>query len=322
MKPSQLTQPTQSATPSNLKVIAAIPAYNEERFIGSVVLKTRRYVDQVIVIDDGSTDATSEIAEIAGATVIKHEHNKGKGMAINAAFEIARKLKMEVLVLLDGDGQHNPAEISLILKSLFEEKADVIIGSRFLDIKNHIPKYRTLGQRILTFVTNLGSHTKITDSQSGFRAFSKKAINAMDFTENGLSVESEMQFLINEKNLKVVEVPIHAEYEDRAKRSPLSHGFGVLNRILTLAGERRPLLFFGMSGMIIFLVGLTIGIITLNIFIKTGGLAIGHALLSVLLSIFGSLIAFMGITLNSMKSFLLNLQTSLMQSLKKRDRER
>ncbi len=304
------------------KIIAAIPAYNEERFIGSVVLKTKKYVDEVIVIDDGSTDATAEIAKAAGATVIKHEHNGGKGVAISTAFDMARKLRIKALVLLDGDGQHNPAEIPAIIKSLLEKEADVIVGSRFLDIKSDIPNYRTLGQHILTFATNLSSGTKVTDSQSGFRAFSRRAINIMNFREHGLSVESEMQFLINEENLKVVEVPIDAKYEEKAKRSPVAHGFGVLNRILKLAGERRPLLVFGVSGAIMFLAGIAVGIITLEIFIKSGNLAMGYTLLSVLLCILGALVAFMGLVLNSMKNFLSEMQTSLLNSIYRRDKER
>ena len=328
LKPSRVSKsPNLRLPPLDLerktkpKIMAAIPVYNEERFIGSVVLKTKKYVDEVVVIDDGSTDATSEIAKAAGATVIKHEHNEGKGAAINTAFNMARKLRIKALVLLDGDGQHNPAEITAILKSLFEKKADVIIGSRFLDIKSDIPKYRTLGQRILTFTTNLCSHTKITDSQSGFRAFSKKAIKAMDFTENGLSVESEMQFLINEKNLKVAEIPIYVGYKDKAKRGPVSHGLGVLNRILRHVGEQRPLLFFGVSGMIMFLGGIAVGMVALNIFVKTGGFSTGYTLLSVLLCILGALVAFMGIMLNSTKNFLSDLRTSLTRSLEKRDKE-
>ena len=304
------------------KIIAAIPAYNEERFIGSVVLKTKKYVDEVIVIDDGSADATAEIARAAGAEVVKHSRNQGKGTALDTAFRVARKIKAKTLVLLDGDAQHNSAQIPLVLKPILQSESDVVIGSRFLGPKNNIPKYRTLGQYILTLFTNVGSRTKVTDSQSGFRAFSRRAINIMNFRENGLSVESEMQFLINEKNLKVVEVPIDTKYEDKAKRSPVAHGFGVLNRILKLAGERRPLLIFGVSGMIMFLVGIAIGIITLNIFVKTGGLAVGHTLLSVLLCILGALVAFMGIILNSMKNFLSEMQTSLLNSLDRRDKEK
>ncbi len=304
------------------KIIAAIPAYNEERFIGSVVLKTKKYVDEVIVIDDGSTDATAEIAMAAGAEVVKHLRNQGKGAALETAFRMARKIKAETLVLLDGDAQHNGAQIPLILKSVLQGESDVVVGSRFLGAENHIPRYRTLGQYILTLFTNVGSRTKITDSQSGFRAFSRRAINIMNFRENGLSVESEMQFLINEKNLKVVEVPIDTKYEDKAKRSPVAHGLGVLNRILKLASERRPLLIFGVSGTTMFLVGIAIGIITLNIFVNTGGLAMGHALLSFLLCILGALAVFMGIILNSMKICLSKMQTSLLDSLDGKDREK
>jgi len=107
------------------KIIAAIPAYNEERFIGSMVLKAKKYVDEVIVIDDGSTDSTAEIARAAGAKIIRHDTNYGKGIAVNAAFKKARDAKVDILVLLDGDGQHNPFEIPAILKPILDKKAVV-----------------------------------------------------------------------------------------------------------------------------------------------------------------------------------------------------
>lgn len=180
------------------KIIVAIPAYNEERFIFEVVRRARKYVDQVVVIDDGSTDCTAVVAEEAGAEIIRHELNRGKGCAVDTAFSVARHLDADILVLLDGDLQHDPDEIPLLLEALQREKADMVVGSRFLN-GNKIPRYRRLGQEVLNIVTNLGSGVRLSDTQCGFRAFSKKAINSMSFTETGLAVESEMQFLAREK---------------------------------------------------------------------------------------------------------------------------
>ncbi|OAT85107.1 hypothetical protein A6M21_07090 [Desulfotomaculum copahuensis] len=219
------------------KIIAVIPAYNEERHIGEVVRKTRLYVDQVFVIDDGSTDRTEEIARTAGATVIKHKENMGKGEAVNTAFNLAREIRPLIMVLLDGDNQHDPDEIPLLVNKLLDKKCDMVVGSRFMR-QNEIPAYRMLGQHVLTLTTNLGSGIKLTDSQSGFRAFSLAAIDQMHFNESGLSVESEMQFIAGEKRLKVQEVPISTNYDDEVKRNPIVHGVGVLLRVISLSLQK------------------------------------------------------------------------------------
>lgn len=220
------------------KIIAAIPAYNEERHIGEVVGRALPHVDRVYVIDDGSSDQTEEIARAAGAEVIKHQVNMGKGEAINTAFSLAREIRPQVMVLLDGDNQHDPDEIPILIKPIIRNKCDMVVGSRFMR-KNEIPAYRMLGQHVLTLTTNLGSGIKLTDSQSGFRAFSLTAIDQMQFNETGLSVESEMQFIAGEKNFKVQEVPISTNYDDEVKRSPVVHGVGVLMRVLGLIVQRR-----------------------------------------------------------------------------------
>jgi len=217
-----------------MKIIAGIPAYNEEKFIGKVIEETKKYVSQVIVVNDGSTDKTATIAQKEGALVINHKNNKGKGIAVNKLFYNSRDIKADILVLLDADGQHQPKEIPSLIKPIINNEADIVIGSRFLKNKNFIPFYRKIGLYILTILTNFGSNIKVTDSQSGFRAFSKRAINNLYFEEKGLSVESEMQFLAKKNKLRMLEIPITTLYEERAKRSPLFHGFGVLIRVVLL----------------------------------------------------------------------------------------
>ena len=285
------------------KVIAAIPCFNEERFIGSVVLKTKGYVGEVIVIDDGSTDRTAMVAEQAGAIVVKHDCNQGKGAAVSTAFEQAREMGCSALVLLDGDGQHEPADIPSLLQPVLEGKADMVVGSRFLQIKSHIPRVRALGQRILTFFTNLGSRVRLTDSQSGFRAFSPKAMEALSFAEKGLSVESEMQFLAKEANLRVAEVPVSVGYYDRARRSPVAHGMWVFNSIMGLISRRLPLFFFGVPGTIMLAFGLWQGAKVVQGYNSTGDFWIGPALLAVLLCTVGTLSLFTGLILYTIRSF-------------------
>src|SRR4051812_31722391 len=139
------------------RVAVAIPAYNEERFIGSTVLQALQYAPRVVVIDDGSSDATAQIAHWAGAEVIQHEGNRGKSEAVNTALAWARSHDVDALVLVDGDGQHKPGEIAQVLDPVLDGEADLVIGSRFLSVKSRIPIYRTIGQHALTAVTNLAS---------------------------------------------------------------------------------------------------------------------------------------------------------------------
>lgn len=291
-----MPEPVSSVQP---RIIAAIPCYNEERFIGSVVLRAREFVDQVIVVDDGSTDETARIAEAAGALVVRHEVNKGKGMAMNTAFQWAKENGAQVMVMFDGDGQHDPVQIPAVLKPVLEGKVDVALGTRFLDIRSDIPRYRTIGQRILTFITNMGSGVKITDTQSGFRAFSRKAIEVLFFSQKGVGdVECEMQFLIKENDLKMAEVSISANYDGKAKRSPVAQGLRNVNAVLSLISERRPLVFFGLLGLVLVILSVIAGSKVLSIFSAGGGLAIGTALISVLLLIIGVLSIFTAIILN------------------------
>ena len=286
------------------RTIAAIPCFNEERFIGSVVLKAKAYVDEVLVIDDGSTDKTAMVAKQAGAEVLPHGYNQGKAAAVSTAFQRARDAGCVALVLLDGDGQHDPCDIPRLLEPVLNGQADIVVGSRFLDIKSRIPRSRVFGQRVLTMLTNLGTRAHLTDSQSGFRAFSAGAIEALSFAEKGFSVESEMHFLAKEANLRMIEVPISVGYFDRPKRSPVGHGLSVFNAVMGLISRRIPLFFFGVPGLVTLGAGLWEGWTVVRGYESTGEFYIGPALLAVLLCTVGSLSLFTGLILHSIRSFL------------------
>jgi glycosyltransferase involved in cell wall biosynthesis len=292
-----------SEQPVGAKTIVAIPCFNEELYIGSVVLRAKEYVDQVVVIDDGSTDKTALVAEKANAMVIKHGSNEGKGAAIRTAFDYARKSGCKALVLIDGDGQHDPTYIPSVLKPVLDGKADMVVGSRYLGVKSSTPGYRTWGHRVLTLFSNLGSGVKLTDSQSGFRAFSPKAIEALSLAEKGLSVESEMQFLASEAELKLAEIPVNIGYHAKAKRSPLAHGVGVLNSIMGLISRRIPLFFFGIPGLVMLGFGLWEGWRVVQGYETFHTFWLGPALVAVLLSVIGVLSLFTGIILNAIRSF-------------------
>ncbi|UCD99388.1 MAG: glycosyltransferase family 2 protein [Chloroflexota bacterium] len=285
-------------------LVVVIPAYNEERFIGSVVLQSRKFTDKVIVIDDGSQDETAQIARIAGATVICHEHNCGKGVALNSGFNAARLLEPGVVVCIDGDGQHLPEEIELLIEPIFSRKADIVVGSRYISTKTCTPRHRVWGHRLFNFLTGFASGVGTSDSQSGFRAFSPRALRAISFRSKDFSVESEMQFLAKEHRLKVMEVPITIQYPDPPKRSVLVHGIRVLNGLLRLVGQHRPLFYFGVPGAVGMVFGILLGLRAVEIFSRTSQLAVGSALLSILLSMTGMIMVSTGFILHSIRGLL------------------
>jgi glycosyltransferase involved in cell wall biosynthesis len=291
-------------------IVAAIPAYDEEIAIGSVVLRAKKYVDAVIVIDDGSSDATSLIAALAGAEIISHEHNQGKGVALKDAFRRANELKADILVCLDADGQHNPDEIPILLIPIITNQADMVIGSRFLDVKSEIPAYRRAGQGVLNFLTNKVSHSSVTDSQSGFRAFSRKAIESLSLDEGGIGIESFVQRAAHDQNLRVAEVPITCRYdvEHASKMGSVRHGFSVVNTLLKIVEERRPLLVFGSVGLGIVIVGLALEVRVVDIFSQTQQLAIGTTLIGIVMIILGILSIFTGITLHAISRVLVKMK--------------
>ena len=211
------------------KIIAAIPCLNEGQFIGDIVARSSKYVDTAVVIDDGSTDNTSEVAKGAGAEVIRHERSRGAGAATKSAFQAAKTNNADILVTLDGDGQHDPNEIPLLLAPILSSEADLVIGSRFLQadlIK--APKYRKFGIDVITWLYNLGSKKKVSDSQSCFRAYSRKLLEAVTITEDGFSFSVEVLIQARRKDLVITEVPISCIYHSQGSSlNPIIHGLGV-----------------------------------------------------------------------------------------------
>ena len=280
-----------------LKILVAMPAYNEAKYIGSLVLQAKQYADKVIVMDDGSTDLTSKIARFAGATVIRHGENKGKGVAIQRILAETCKKSPDILVLLDADSQHNPEEIPSLIKAI-SEGSDLAIGSRKIR-RNNIPPYRHVGQKVLSYLTRILSRRKLSDTESGFRALSRKAISEIQLKESGFAIEAEMISAATAKGLKVTEVPISAIYtKDGSTLNPIRHGFGVLNRIMVMISERRPLLFFGLFGGIFMVLGIVAGVGVSQTYFASHVLATGTALISILLVTVGMLSMFTGIILN------------------------
>jgi len=279
------------------KIIVAMPAYNEGRYIGSVILKARQYADEVIVVDDGSSDDTVKVARLAGATVVQHKENQGYGAAIQSILAQARARNPDILVLLDADSQHDPAEISLLTKAI-SDGYDLAVGSRKLR-RDDIPAYRQMGQKVISYFTRILSGSKLADTESGFRAFSRKAISVLEPKEKGMAVSAETISLATAKGLKIAEVPISAIYtKDGSTLNPVKHGLGVLNRVMVMISERRPLLFFGVGGGISIAVGIFAGVVVVQKLSASHVLNTGTALISMLFITVGILSIFTGLILN------------------------
>lgn len=286
-------------------VLVAIPAYNEGPTIGSVVLKARQFATEVVVVDDGSSDDTAETAALAGAHVIRHARNLGKGLAIRSAWLYAREKAPDALVLIDGDHQHDPNDIPRLVGPILSGQSDVVLGVRWGKTSG-MPMYRRVGKRALDYATAAATRNGLlTDSQSGYRVFSGRALASLEPTENGLSIESQLLLEAQERNLRIAEVSIDSRYDlDGSTISAGKHGSTVLGRIIVLVSEKRPLFFFGVPGGAFLTVAAICAIIVLETLLTSGNVAQGYASLVVLFGTVGLVSIFVGITLNALKRML------------------
>jgi len=296
------SQPTTFGTIQKFAVTAILPAYNEEVSIGSMVLRTKQYADRVIVIDDGSTDRTAEVAELAGAEVFRHPENMGKGAALKSGFEIAVQNETSIIVTMDSDGQHDPADIPKLTAPILAGEADMVNGSRYVGgNEKNTPAYRRVGQTVLDKVTNFNCGLKITDTQSGFRVFACSAISSFKFRNNGFGIESEMLTDAANAGLRIKEVEIGVRYDvDCSTEHPLSHGVRVLVKVLHDVELNRPLYYFTVPGMVMGGIGTFMGLIFLRQFYLGGSLMFGPTLLMIMLTIVGTFMSFTGIILHTM----------------------
>lgn len=288
-----------------MRIAAVIPAFNEEVAIGSVALLTGEHVDEVIVVDDGSSDRTAHVAEMAGARVIRHHKNMGKGAALKTGFEAA---DADIVVTLDADGQHNPAEIPKLVEPILRGEADVVNGSRYLHGRDeNTPRYRRVGQRILDRATNIATGLEITDTQSGFRAFSAESIPHFKFRDPGFVVESEMLSDAAEAGLRIVEVEVGVRYDvDGSTRNPISHGVSVLLRIIGDIELKRPLYYFTLPGLLIGITGAVLTLLFIRDYVTGVSVNMGPTIVAVMLTLFGTFFMFTGIILDSVRRMILH----------------
>ena len=291
-----------------MDITIGIPAYNEEKNISEIIKKLQKITNKIIVCDDGSSDSTAKIAKEMGALVVKHETNLGYGAAIRSIFLKAREEKSEFLITLDSDGQHRIEDISTVLDPLKTGKADIVIGSRFLnnDGKN-VPSYRKAGIKILTKLANTSLEKNITDSQSGFRGYGKNVIENITPSESGMGVSNEILIKASKKGLKIVEVPIIILYDgDTSTHNPISHGSSVLISTLKFISMEHPLKFYGIPGFVFLLIGLGFLIFTINLFTETRQILLSSAIIGVGSTIFGIILIQSSILLYAMVKLMRN----------------
>ena len=263
-----------------MKTVIGIPAYNEEKNIASILLRLKNISEYIIVCDDGSSDLTSEIAEKLGAIVVKHKKNLGYGAAIKTIFLKAQEINADALVTFDADGQHRIEDIDKILVPIKNNKADIVIGSRFLNDEQKISKYRKIGIKTITELTNITSGTKITDSQSGFRGYNRKTLENIKLTESGMGISTEILIKAKKSNFKIIEVPIIISYEgETSTHNSIIHGSSVIISTLKYVAMERPLTFYGIPGLVFLIIGVSFGLWAIQIFTIEGVLITNIALI-------------------------------------------
>ena len=286
-----------------MKIAIGIPAYNEEKNIGVIITKLKKISDTIIVCDDGSTDLTAEISRELGAEVITHSKNQGYGEAIKTIFLEAKKRQVDALVTFDADGQHQIQDIEKIIEPIVSGQADVVIGSRFLDDKTDIPKYRKIGVKVITELTNVTTGSKITDSQSGFRAYNKTVLENITPTESGMGISTEILIRVQEKGLRITEVPIEILYEGKTStHNPVSHGTSVVFSTLKFVAIQHPLTFYGIPGIILLSLGLIFSAWAIQIFSEQGEFITNIAIVGGGGIIIGTMLLITGTILHSIVS--------------------
>ena len=282
-----------------MKIIVGIPAFNEEKNIAVVITQLKKIVDKIIVCNDGSTDLTSKIAEELGVIVINHEKNLGYGAAIRSIFLKSKDLDGDILVTFDADGQHRVDDINKVINPIINGKSDLVIGSRFLDeSEKEVPQYRKVGIKVITKITNVTIKKQLTDSQSGFRAYSKKVLTELNPSDAGMGISTEILIKASSKNFRISEVPIKITYSgDTSTHNPISQGSSVIISTIKYTSIEHPLKFYGIPSLIFFIIGLSFTYAATQYYAEIGRLntnltivAAGTILIAVVLLITGILL--------------------------------
>ncbi len=285
-----------------MKTVIGIPAFNEEENIAKIIIKLKKLSYSIIVCNDGSSDMTGEIAEELGVIVINHPKNLGYGSAIRSIFIKAAELDFDILVTFDSDGQHRTSDIKSVLGPIINQEADIVIGSRFSNDKpNEVPTYRKIGIKAITALANTTSDNKISDSQSGFRAYNKKTLNQIIPSDTGMGVSTEILIKANKQNLRIIEIPITVLYQgDTSTHNPASHGASVIMSTMKFISIEHPLKFYGIPGLIFLTIGLFFVVWTIQEFTVSRQIITNISLIGIGSVIIGTMLTMTSIMLYSL----------------------
>lgn len=261
-----------------MNIIITIPAYNEERTLGNVLtdiqraMKKTSYNYRILVVDDGSKDKTAAIARAAGALVVQHPRNYGLAEAFRTEMAQCLKLDADVIVHTDADGQYRAQDIPLLLQKI-DKGYDLVLGSRFLGTIESMPWIKRWGNRAFSRVISNITGMKITDAQTGFRAF-RKDVAAIIITSNHTYTQEQVIRAVQEK-FRVVEVPVHfavrkGDQKSRLIKNPFEYATKAWINILRIYRDYKPLKFFGITGGTFLLIGFGLGLYALVLWILTG----------------------------------------------------
>jgi len=303
----------QPAVDPEPRVLVAIPAYNEADTIVDVVADAALHAEEVFVVDDGSDDDTATRGREAGATVIEHDSNRGYGAALKTAFREADRCGADHLVILDGDGQHDPADVPALVAAQRDSGAELVVGSRFHpDAETNPPLYRRIGLGIVNVATNLSMgvarpSARVSDTQCGFRAYDRQAIASL---ANDPSIGSHMGASTDilhharARGYDVVEVPTTVRYDvaDASTRSPVDHGITLIMNLVRTVERERPISVIGVPGFVCTLVGLGLGYWTFVNYVQTGSFPLGAAVTASFFGLVGVFACFTAIILHAVKT--------------------
>jgi glycosyltransferase involved in cell wall biosynthesis len=265
-----------------LEIVVGMPAFNEEKNIAALILNIQKLGYKVLICDDASTDLTGKIAEKLGAIVIKHERNLGYGGSIQSLFSKSRELNADILVTFDADGQHDFNDIPKLISPISENKADFVIGSRFLEQKSSMPKYREIGIKTLTKLANAAIDKDVSDSQSGLRAYNKKSINSIFPSEDAMGVSTEILIKAAQHKLRIIEVPVVVSYEgNTSTHNPAVHGLSVLGTTIKIISIKHPMMFYGIPGSFFLVLGLIFSLLAMSSFASTRTIVTNQALIAI-----------------------------------------
>jgi len=298
---------------SAVSVLVGIPAYNEAETIASVVKEAIEYADAVVVVDDGSNDSTATVAREAGANVLEHYQNRGYGAALKTLFEYGHKHDVDHLVILDGDGQHEPSDIPRLIDAQTEADAGLVIGSRLQsDGDTDMPLYRWAGLFVINLLSNISfgqfrRKDHISDTQSGFRAYDQQALETLvesNGISNNMGASTDILYELKNSGCNIKEVGVQVKYDVENANSihPLSHGFALVGNILRTVENEHPIGSIGIPGILLILLGFGFGYRTIVLYSMNNTFPPGHAMLSLFLTLAGIFACFTAIILHSLTS--------------------